>query len=128
MEYITQLICNTSCFADYFINVTMGMTVYPIIYRTACNKICKFNRKSTIERTSFELRCEQFKGGYMVCHSNNVLLIAFEYAFFKETQTSVMLQIETRPVKGFVVSTFDTSEIRYGQFCPECILPFYMRP
>jgi len=64
----------------------------------------------------------------MVRNYNDMFLIAFEYAFFEKSKTFVVLHIEARPVKRIVVPTFDTPEIRYSQFCPECILPFYMRP
>lgn len=55
MESIAKLIANTAGGTDGLVNITMRMTVNPVIDSAICNIVSKFDGEGSINATSLKL-------------------------------------------------------------------------
>ena len=55
VEGIAKLIADTASGADGLVNVTMGMTVNPVIDAAGCNIVSKFDGEGSVDATFLKL-------------------------------------------------------------------------
>ena len=54
-KYVAKLIADTWSRSDDFINISMRMAIYPVIYTTILNEVIVFYGKCSIQLTTFKL-------------------------------------------------------------------------
>lgn len=66
LEYISQLIADALSATDCLVYVSVGMSVYPKVYRTVGYVVAEFYREGSVDTAVLELRCHQLERGYMM--------------------------------------------------------------
>lgn len=127
MTHIPKLIRNTVSFSYHFINVSMRMTIYPIVYVAISYEVSKFRSEGTVYRTAHEVRGYQFIRWYMMrCHYN-VFSLTFANGFFYESTAFLMLLIKSLTIYHNI-TILNTIEVIDHALCSKSILRFNMSP
>ena len=94
MRYIAQLIGHNSSIAYLCINITMRVTVNPVINSTVGNIIAQFHGKGTIDGTATKL-CRRAKSSWHVMRKHNSRFgFASHNGLLNKLQASLMLSVE----------------------------------
>lgn len=94
VEGVSELIADASGSTNGLVDVTVGMTVYPVVDVAVSDVVGQFHGESAIDPTATELRRHQLEGGHMVGDDHLMLGLTFCHRPFDEIEATLMLLVK----------------------------------
>ena len=98
---ISKLIADDLGSVDFWIDIGMGVTIYPHINPAVSDIVMQVHRKCSIERALLMMRCNNCHCREMMSHHYNMLCITLRNTLLDELQTLPVLVIEVARHKRF---------------------------
>ena len=96
VEGIAKLIADAAGRANGLVDVTMGVTVYPIVDAAVSDVVSQFHGESAIDPAAAKLWRHQLEGGHMVGDDHLMLGLTFCHRPFDEIEATLMLLVKVR--------------------------------
>ena len=94
VEGIAKLIADASGSANGLVDVTVGVTVYPVADAAVSDVVGQFHGERPIDPTATELWRHQLEGRHMVGNDHLMLGLTFCHRPFDEIEATLMLLVK----------------------------------
>ena len=96
VEGIAKLVADAAGCANGLVDVTVGVTIYPVVNAAVSDVVGQFYGERSIDPAAAELRRHQLEGGHMVGDDHLMFGLTFCHRPFDEIEATLMLLVKVR--------------------------------